>query len=327
MAKKTMELEVEKEGGGLGRFLVIATPILFTLVLVGAIIMLFNVNLRNTMFSTLDKIPVVKNFVPSADNSSSSNPATNQAQSTAATVDQLKQQLSDAQQKNSEQATQIKTLQDQLNTQSGASGTNGTSTTGSNTTGTTASGAGTTGSGTTGTTSGTSTTGTPTVQTEQDKQLKLLANVYSDMSSSKAASIMQNMTTDEQVLIFSKMNAESQAGILQKMDPKVAAETSLALKNATAASLAALQTKTAGAQNTAPTTSTKLDSQAMAQTFTTMPASSAASLLLQTSKTSQTKALQILNNLDDSTRAGILSAMSTQDPAATAQIVTRLMGN
>ncbi len=320
MAKKTMELEVEKEGGGLGRFLVIATPILFTLVLVGAIIMLFNVNLRNTMFSTLDKIPVVKNFVPSADNSSSSNPATNQAQSTAATVDQLKQQLSDAQQKNSDQATQIKTLQDQLNTQSGASGTNGTSTAGNNTTGTT-------GSGTTGTTSGTSTTGTPTVQTEQDKQLKMLANVYSDMSSSKAASIMQNMTTDEQVLIFSKMNAESQAGILQKMDPKVAAETSLALKNATAASLAALQTKTASAQNTAPTTSTKLDSQAMAQTFTTMPASSAASLLLQTSKTSQTKALQILNNLDDSTRAGILSAMSTQDPAATAQIVTRLMGN
>lgn len=320
MAKKTMELEVEKEGGGLGRFLVIATPILFTLVLVGAIIMLFNVNLRNTMFSTLDKIPVVKNFVPSADNTSSADPATNQAQSTAATVDQLKQQLSDAQQKNTEQATQIKTLQDQLNTQSGASGTNGTSTAGNNTTGTT-------GSGTTGTTSGTSTTGTPTVQTEQDKQLKMLANVYSDMSSSKAASIMQNMTTDEQVLIFSKMNAESQAGILQKMDPKVAAETSLALKNATAASLAALQTKTAGAQNTAPTTSTKLDSQAMAQTFTTMPASSAASLLLQTSKTSQTKALQILNNLDDSTRAGILSAMSTQDPAATAQIVTRLMGN
>ncbi|MFD1888381.1 magnesium transporter MgtE N-terminal domain-containing protein [Paenibacillus wenxiniae] len=318
MAKKTMDLEVEKEGGGLGRFLVIATPILFTLVLVGAMIMLFNSNLRNTMFSTLDKIPIVKNFVPSADNTSSANPATNQAESTAATVDQLKQQLTDAQQKNSEQATQIKTLQDQLNTKSGADNTAGTS------------GAGTTGNGTTGTTTnGTSTTntGSPTVQTEQDKQLKNLANVYSDMSSSKAASIMQNMTTDEQVLIFSKMNSESQAGILQKMDPKVAAETSMALKNATAASLAALQVKTASNQKSTPTTGTKLDSEAMAQTFTTMPASSAASLLLQTSKTSQTKVLQILNSLDDTTRAGILSAMSTQDPAATAQIVNRLMGN
>ncbi len=318
MAKKTMEMEVEKEGGGLGRFLVIATPILFTLVLVGAMIMLFNSNLRNTMFSTLDKIPVVKNFVPSADNSSSADPATNQAESTAATVDQLKQQLSEAQQKNSEQATQIKTLQDQVDKQSGSGNTAGTS-------GTSTSGTNAAGSSTTGTTGGTSTTGT--VQTEQDKQLKNLANVYSDMSSSKAASIMQNMTTDEQVLIFSKMNSESQAGILQKMDPKVAAETSMALKNATAASLAALQVKTANAQNTTPTPSTKLGSDAMAQTFTTMPASSAASLLLQTSKASQTKVLQILNSLDDTTRAGILSAMSTQDPAATAQIVSRLMGN
>ncbi len=302
---------MEKEGGGLGRFLVIATPILFTLVLIGAIIMLFNVNLRNTMFNTLDKIPVVKNLVPSADNSSSADPATNQAESTAATVDQLKQQLSDAQKTSTDQAKQIQELKSELNSKSGTTG-NGTS--------------GTTDTTTTGNTSAGSTSSS-TTQTAQDKQLKNLASVYSNMTAAKAAAIMQNMTTDEQVLIFSKMNAESQAGILQKMDPKAAAVTSLALKNATPASLAAMQAAAANEKPVQQKTVTKLDTAAMAQTFTTMPATSAASLLLQTAKVSQTKAIQVLNNLDDATRAGILSAMSTQDPAATAQIVNRLLGN
>lgn len=331
MAKKTPDMEVEKEGGGLGRFLFIATPILFTLVLVGAIIMLFNVDLRNSMFSTLDKIPIVKNWIPSADNSSTT-AASNQNESNSATVDQLKKDLAASQKTQSDQAQQIKDLQSKLSNSS-TSANNGTGT-GTSTGGTSGTTGGTTGtSGTTGTTNSSGTTGTTnngssgsTVQTEQDKQLKNLANVYADMSSSKAASIMQNMTTDEQVLIFSKMNAEAQAGILQKMDAKVAAETSLALKNATAASLAAMQVATATPAKQA-TPSTSMSVSDMAQTFTTMPASSAASLLLQTAKVSQNKVLQVLNTMDDTTRASVLSAMSTSDPATTAQIVNRLLAN
>ncbi|WP_411349727.1 MotE family protein [Paenibacillus sp. WLX2291] len=317
MAKKTLDMEVEKEGGGLGRFLFIATPILFTLVLVGAIIMLFNVDLRNSMFSTLDKIPIVKNWIPSADNSSTT-AASTQDESNSATVDQLKKDLAASQKTQTDQAQQIKDLQSKLTSQS--------STTGSGT-GTGAATGGTTGTtNSTGTTGATSGTTTSTVQTEQDKQLKNLANVYADMSSSKAAAIMQNMTTDEQVLIFSKMNSEAQAGILQKMDAKVAAETSLALKNATTASLALLQSKTSNPQTPA-TPSTSMSVSDMAQTFTTMPANSAASLLLQTAKVSQTKVLQVLNTMDDTTRASVLSAMSTSDPATTAQIVNRLLAN
>lgn len=298
MAKKNMDMEVEKEGGGLGKFLFIATPILFTLVLVGAIIMLFNVDLRQSMFSTLDKIPIVKNWVPSADTTNSA--TANQADSDAATVAKLKQELADSQKAQTAQAAELKKLQDAAAQQQAAQEAQQAN---ANANGAAA--------------------GTK-VETEQDKQLKNLANVYSDMSASKAAAIMQNMTTDEQVLIFSKMNSQDQASILQKMDPKVAADTSLALKNATAASLAQLQSKTKTTP-AAPSAGSNLDATAMAQTFTSMPASSAASLLLQTAKVSQAKVLQVLNQVDDSTRAGILSAMSTEDPAATAQIVNRLM--
>lgn len=314
MAKKNLDLDtdMEKESGGLGRFLFIATPILFTLVLVGAIVMLFNVNLRTTMFDTLEKIPIVKNWVPSADKGNSTDIASNQSESDAATVDQLKQQLDESKKAQDTQAKELKKLQDQMKSQTPAANANG----------------GATGTATTpaaGTTPAAAAS-TVTTPTEQDKQLKNLANVYSDMSASKAAAIMQNMTTDEQVLIFSKMNSQDQASILQKMEPKVAADTSLALKNATEASLAALQVKT-NSKPTTPSPGAKLDNEALAQTFTTMPASSAASLLLQTAKVSQSKVLQILNTIDDSTRAGILSAMSTEDPAGTAQIVNRLMAN
>lgn len=318
MAKKNLDLDtdMEKESGGLGRLLFIATPILFTLVLVGAIVMLFNTNLRASMFQTLDKIPIVKNWVPSADKGNSTDVASNQNESNAATVDQLKQQLDESKKAQATQAAELKKLQDQMKTQT--PGTAGATTgTGTNGTATTPAAG----------TAPTGTTNTVTTPTEQDKQLKNLANVYSDMSASKAAAIMQNMTTDEQVLIFSKMNSQDQASILQKMDPKVAADTSLALKNATSASLAALQTKTGSAQNAKAPAGSKLDNEALAQTFTTMPANSAASLLLQTAKVSQSKVLQVLNTMDDSTRASVLSAMSTEDPTGTAQILNRLMAN
>ena len=290
MAKKSPEMEVEKESGGMGRFLFIATPILFTLVLVGVIVMLFNVNLRNSMFDTLDKIPIVKNWVPSADKESSTTASATQTESNDATIKTLKQQLDTANNTNTEQEKAIKKLEDEKAAKELADAT--------------AAAAGT------------------VPPSGYQKQIKNLAKVYADMSSSKAAAIMQVMTTDEQVLILNEMNATDQAGILQKMDPKIAAETSLALRTAQATPINPPKTTTPVASS-----STKLDAEAMAQTFTSMPASSAATLLLQTAKVSQTKVLQILNTMDDSTRSSILAAMSTTDPTGTAQIVNKLLGN
>lgn len=303
MAKKSPEMEVEKESGGMGRFLFIATPILFTLVLVGVIVMLFNVDLRKSMFNTLDQIPIVKNWVPSADKGSSATASTTQSESDSATVDKLKKELAASKATQEEQAKEIDTLKKNATTN-----TNGTSTTPA-TTGTTPA--------TTGTTTGTGTTSTGTsTLNDYQKQVKNVAKIYSNMSSSKAAAILQNMTTPQQVEILNAMNASDQAGILQKMDAKVASVTSLALQNATT---------TVAPTPASSTTSSKLDDQALAQTFTSMPAASAADLLLQTAKGSQAKVLKVLNTMDDSTRAGILSAMSTKDPAATVKIINQLM--
>lgn len=303
MAKKSPEMEVEKESGGMGRFLFIATPILFTLVLVGVIVMLFNVDLRKSMFNTLDQIPIVKNWVPSADKGSSTTASTTQSESDSATVDKLKKELAASKATQEEQAKEIDTLKKNATTN-----TNGTSTTPA-TTGTTPA--------TTGTTTGTGTTSTGTsTLNDYQKQVKNVAKIYSNMSSSKAAAILQNMTTPQQVEILNAMNATDQAGILQKMDAKVASVTSLALQNATT---------TVAPTPASSTTSSKLDDQALAQTFTSMPAASAADLLLQTAKGSQAKVLKVLNTMDDTTRAGILSAMSTKDPAATVKIINQLM--
>lgn len=303
MAKKSPEMEVEKESGGMGRFLFIATPILFTLVLVGVIVMLFNVDLRKSMFNTLDQIPIVKNWVPSADKGSSTTASTTQSESDSATVDKLKKELAASKATQEEQAKEIDTLKKNATTN-----TNGTSTT-PTTTGTTPA--------TTGTTTGTGTTSTGTsTLNDYQKQVKNVAKIYSNMSSSKAAAILQNMTTPQQVEILNAMNATDQAGILQKMDAKVASVTSLALQNATT---------TVAPTPASSTTSSKLDDQALAQTFTSMPAASAADLLLQTAKGSQAKVLKVLNTMDDTTRAGILSAMSTKDPAATVKIINQLM--
>lgn len=284
-------MEVEKESGGMGRFLFIATPILFTLVLVGVIVMLFNVDLRKSMFNTLDQIPIVKNWVPSADKESSTTASATQTESNDATVKALKEKLDAANEINTKQEKTIQNLEEEKKAKELADAT-----------------------------AAADGTAPPS---EYQKQIKNLAKVYADMSSSKAAAIMQVMTTDEQVLILNEMNATDQAGILQKMDPKIAAETSLALRTAkaTPANPSTVATKPAS------TSSTKLDTEAMAQTFTSMPASSAATLLLQTAKVSQTKVLQILNAMDDSTRSGILAAMSTTDPTGTAQIVNKLLGN
>jgi flagellar motility protein MotE (MotC chaperone) len=291
VAKKSPEMEVEKESGGMGRFLFIATPILFTLVLVGVIVMLFNVDLRKSMFNTLDQIPIVKNWVPSADKESSTTASATQTESNDATVKALKEKLDAANVVNTKQQTTIDTLEEEKKTKELADAT--------------AAAAGT------------------APPTGYQKQIKNLSKVYAEMSSSKAAAIMQVMTTDEQVLILNEMNATDQAGILQKMDPKIAAETSLALRNAKPTPANAPTVATTPAS----TSSTKLDAEAMAQTFTSMPASSAATLLLQTAKVSQTKVLQILNTMDDSTRSSILAAMSTTDPTGTAQIVNKLLGN
>jgi flagellar motility protein MotE (MotC chaperone) len=302
------DFDIEKESaGGFEKFLFFMIPIIFTVVLIGVLLTLFNVDVRNSVLSVADKIPVVKNWVPDPvkdPEKTKLQNAKDQVKSANATIDELKNKLAakeadlqKAKEEKAEQEQKVKSLQDQLesaqNAETAAQGAN------------------------------------PENADPYEKQIKDLAKMYADMSPSKAAPIMQNMTTEEMVLLLSSMKTDSRTAILAKMDPKIAADVSMKLKDAVSSSdlaIAALQSrisKDAAEEKTG--SSSGLDKTQISQTFASMPAKSAAELLLATYKISPDKVLKILNEVADSTRSGILDAMNAKDPKTAAVILNKLM--
>ncbi|MNE54846.1 MgtE intracellular N domain protein [compost metagenome] len=159
-----------------------------------------------------------------------------------------------------------------------------------------------------------------------------LAKLYAGMKGSKAAPMMENLTTEEMVQIFSAMNNASKTAILEKMDPEKAADVSVKLKettNSTDMAIAALQSrlKQDQASTTAtPASSGNLDQEKLSQTFATMPAAEAATLLGSMYSVSPDKVITVLNTVGDSVRSSILGEMTKNDSALTAKILNRLMG-
>nr|WP_246073056.1 kinesin [Paenibacillus dokdonensis] len=303
------DFEVEKESaGGFERFLFFMIPIIFTIVLLGVLLTLFNVNVRNDMLEWAQKIPVVKNWVPDPvkdPEKTKLQDAKDQVKSANATIDELKSKLASqeanlqkAKEEKTQQEQKLKGVQDQLDSAQKSA-------------------------------EEAAAKGTETDADPYEKQIKDLAKMYADMSPSKAAPIMQNMTTEEMVQLLSVMKNDNRMAILAKMDPKVAADVSMKLKDAVSSSdlaIAALQSridKDTGDKQAA--SASGLDKTQISQTFASMPAKSAAGLLLSTYKISPEKVLTILNSVDDSTRSGILDAMSTQDAKTTAVILNKLM--
>ncbi|MDO7905831.1 kinesin [Paenibacillus sp. JX-17] len=309
MANKDLDIEKESSGG-IERFLFFLIPIVFTVVLVGVLLTMFNIDFRNTMLNVAREVPVVKNWVPESKDDpkkSEIETAKDQAKSAEATIKELKsqvakqdQQIQQAQTDKSEQQSKVEELEKQVQDLQAAADTSA-------------------------------------AQTQQDaytKQIKDLAKMYSTMSAGKAAPILQNMTTEEIVQLLSQMNQESRAAILAKMDPKTAADITVALQNAKPSSdlaIAALQSRLNQTQSSGtaakPTTNSKnLDKSQISQMFSTMTPKSGADLILKTFSISPDKAITILNSVDDATRSKLLESMSSQDAALSAKILNKLMG-
>ncbi|MGF9641968.1 MULTISPECIES: magnesium transporter MgtE N-terminal domain-containing protein [Paenibacillus] len=322
LAENELDMDLGKEsGGGFERFMFFLIPIVFTIVLVGVLLTLFNMDFRSEMISLGNKIPVVKNWVPEPkDKATQTKEADQKAQSESseATIQQLKADLA-KQTEELKKATAAKTTQDkkvtelqnQVNTlqtqqeqqlQASQQGQ-----------------------------AGTQTTGGTTNEDPYVKQARDLASMYEGMTASKAAPIMENLTTEETVQLLSYMDPANSAKILQKMDAKKAADITMALKNVTPStdlSVAALQSRLKKDQGTtAGTTSKSLQSTQISSTFASMDKKSGAELILQTYKISPDKALNILNTVDDSTRGSLLQNMSAKDAAQTAKILNKLMGS
>lgn len=311
MALKDEELEKES-GSGWEKFLMISIPIVFTVVLLGVLLTLFNVDVRNNLLELANKVPIVKDWVPDPKLDPEKEKLENsekQVESAEATIEKLKSEVAqkETELQAAKEATATETqkaseLQKKLDEVSKAAEEAATS--------------------------------APEEESDYQKQIKSLAKMYAAMSPSKAAPILQNMTNEEMVLMLSSMQSSAQTKILEKMDPKTAADVTMMMKDAKPSgdlALDALQSRLkkeqSASQTTTATTSKNLDKSQLSQTFSTMSASNAATLLLETYKLSPDKTLTILNSVDDATRSRLLESMSSADSAETAKILNRLMGN
>ncbi|MHA6529256.1 MotE family protein [Paenibacillus sp. BAC0078] len=316
MANNEMDIENEGSASKFERFLFLMIPIIFTLVLLGVLLTLFNMDIRKNVLEIANKIPIVEKWVPDPPQDETGDTSTDakkkseeQAASSETTIKELKSQLAKqaeqlrkASEDKAAQATKTDALQKQIDGMKAEAAAAEAS---------------------------------KNAQTEDPyvKQVTELAKLYSGMKASKAAPIMENLTTDEMVQIFSVMNNASKTAILEKMDPKKAADVSVKLKettNSTDMAIAALQSRLkqdAAAASPTPAASTStLDLAKVSQTFTTMPAADAASLLDSMYKVSPDRVVKILSTVSDSVRSSILGEMTKKDSAQTAKVVNRLMG-
>lgn len=315
MTQIDYEEEVEESVGGFSRFLFFMTPILFTLVLLGVLLALFNPNFRTTLMDIGEKIPIVKNWIPDSDTGdvaaenddelTAEEEQEKQRESTEATLKQLKEQvaaqetqLAEANRQAAEQTSKAEELEQQLEAQKEQQAA----------------------------------VQQTEAQATYQKEVKKLAQLYAGMSPSKAAAIFDKLTTVEALQMLSMMNNESKAAILEKMDAQKAADISIMLKDVNSSedlAISALQSRLKKeadeeAGNVEAASSGLSDAQ-LSQTFSSLPAESAAKLIVQTYKISPDKALRILRAVGDSTRSSILEEMMKTDEQLSVKITNQLL--
>ena len=312
-AEAEANLEEEPSGSKAGRILLFAAPVLFAIVLVGVLLTLLNPTARNSVLETANKIPVVGSMLPKptyTPEQQAQRQEEKQAASAEATINQLKTQLEQkntelktAQKAQADTQTQVDALQKQVDDAKAQQ-------------------------------EQTAAAAEPEKDPGPSQQVKQLAQTYGSMSASKAAPILETLTDEEIAMILGAMNTEQRSGIMQKMTADKAAKVSIMLKSA--ASSEALETAAnkarAAANNSeqptqaATSTTGSLNQDQLSQTFSSMDASSAATLLIQMAKTNQAKVLTILKSVDDSTRSNILSQMASTDSETAASLANKLIG-
>lgn len=285
--------EVEKSSyGAFERFLFFATPIIFTLVLLGVLFALFDTNFMNGILRAANRVPVLEKLVPDAQSplrtasgSSASVSGGTSASSNEGMVEQLKQQLAEVKaelERASGELTQKDMTIDELKDQ----------------------------------------IADLEQQLEQKKQsdeeysaqIRQLASIYAGMMASKAAPILENMTLRERVLVLNEMKPADRGKILERMTPAVAAETSIQMKDVVPAKdlqIAALQERLnvnkEQPQQQSASTITRND---LGQTFSQMVPKSAAAILIEMNAASPARVVEILKAMDSAGRAKVLAAIS-----------------
>ncbi|MDQ8733358.1 magnesium transporter MgtE N-terminal domain-containing protein [Paenibacillus sp. LHD-38] len=294
--------ENEKQGySTLERIMFLMTPILFAIVLLGVLYTLFNNDFRNKMLEAGNSIPFIKDVLPEPkvaggltndDELKTSNMSAKIAD-LQAQLTEIESELAAANQTKTSLEQEVKNLENDNSQLKSANDE----------------------------------------QSLEDEQyqakIQELASMFSKITPSKAAPILQSMTLDEMVLVFANMRPDDRVRIMEKMNPQTAADAAMKLKDNVKAKdlqIAALQAKLESLKTpvTKPASSV-LDQEQLSATFTAMDAKSAGELLIKMVEVSPSKVLRVLNAVDNETRSAIIAEMSGIDEKLTAQMVAKLM--
>ena len=301
MANTNINAEQES-GGGFEKLLFFITPAIFTVILIGVLFTLFNIDARHLVMKIGAEIPILNQWLPKPDAQENA-ASTKMPEDTAEKIiNELKKRLADGEAALAEAQALNQTYEqkiDELQEQLAAAQTEAEE--------------------------------KRLTAEEYKQQIRSLASMYGQLSPGKAAPILEQLTVEEQALILSEMKTDERARVLAKMDPKAAAEASIRLKDlqpAEDAQIAALQARIkqleAAGREEEPSSVGDND---MERTFAGMDPQRSAELLLALNKTDRNQVLKMLKTMDNGTRSAVLSAMAEQSRTETAKLLSALFPN
>ncbi len=274
-------------------FYIIVLPVIFISILIITLLWFFDYNVKNTILSTLNKVPVVEKFIDDSQLNNNNGLSINNNEQLQKTIIDLKNTITDnntilkeegikISAKNEEIGKlndQIKELQAKLNEKA-------------------------------------------TSEQTREQEITNLAKLYSNMNPQNAANIISNLTTNEAILVLGKMNIDSKSKILEKMDQKKAANLSFLLidsKYSKDIDIKALQERIQALTDELDSLKskdiTKIDYQQLAYTYASMDSQKAADTILSIANSDIHKAQNILIAMDPVARSKILEKMDATDAA------------
>ncbi|WP_282941812.1 hypothetical protein [Paenibacillus sp. RC67] len=303
-----MDVENTSSYGAMERFLIwFLIPFVFTAVLLGVLLTIFDYDVMNNVLRTANKIPVISSIVPEPKTKGTDNKAATgsagqdaaPAQSQEDTIQALNAKLNEKDQEISKtnsllnqrdqaiKELQLKnsTLEEQVKSKTLS-------------------------------------------DDEYATQIQQLASMYAKMTPSKSAPIMEELLTSELVLVLSMMKTDDRVKVLEKMDPKKAADASILLKDQTPVKdreIAALQERLKQVAVPDPKATQKISKDDLGATFSNMTPKSAATVLLEMQTSNSDKVISILSSMDSAGRSKVLTAISEQSKETAALISARLV--
>jgi flagellar motility protein MotE (MotC chaperone) len=270
-------------------FYIIVIPLLFTLVLSGIIAQMFGYNVVGVLAKWLHHVPVVEKILPADSSAGAPAAPANSTDAKTKEIDNLKNQLQTKDKQVSDLTKQAQSdKQSMLQTQKQAQDAKTTAD-----------------------------VNKQALDQDRQKQLAAMAQIYTAMSPSKAAPIMEKLTLQESSLILKTMKPADSSAILSKMDPQKAADVSAILKDTTLTKdtdLAAMQKRIQSLTDSlSKAQKNAVNLPEMVNSFGSMDPDSAAKILLTMDKSNERQVMAVLAHMNAQQRAQILSSMS-KDP-------------